>query len=122
MTGRSAVLPTFVFLIDTSLHAFECGFLHHTLSSIKSCMENIVQPDISNICIVTFDSTIHFFSIPADENAEPTILNVGDVNNAFVPLPFEKLCLNVGIDKERINNLLDKIYNFYSQEWYAQGR
>ena len=77
-------------------------------------MESIVQPEITNVCVITYDSTINFYSIPLDENAEPTILNVSDVNNAFVPLPFEKLVFNIANDKQRLDNLLDKIYNFYN--------
>lgn len=95
MSQREPSKPTFVFLIDTSLHAYESGFLHHTLSSIKSCIDSVLKPEVTSICIVTYDSTINFFQIPQDENAEPTILNVGDLKNAFVPLPFEKLAMNV---------------------------
>jgi hypothetical protein len=112
----------FVFAVDTSLHAFESGFLHHTLSSIKSCLESVLYPETTNIGLVTYDSTIHFFSLPLDESAEPTILNVGDINNPFVPLPFTKLMLNVANDKSRLESLIDKIYNSYTQDYYSQSR
>jgi len=71
---------------------------------------------------VTYDSAVHFFSLPLDENADPTILNIGDIQNPFVPLPFEKLALNVATDIDRLNNLLDKVYNIYTPEYYSQGR
>ena len=112
----------FVFAVDTSLHAFESGFLHHTLSSIKSCLESVLYPETTNIGLVTYDSTIHFFSLPLDESAEPTILNVGDINNPFVPLPFTKLMLNVASDKSRLESLIDKVYNSYTQDYYSQSR
>lgn len=111
MASQSKKLSyNFVFAIDTSLHAFESGFLHHTLSSIKSCLESFLYPDLTWISIVTFDSSIHFFTLPKDENSEPTILNVGDINDPFSPLPFSRLMLNVQQDKERISGLIDRIY------------
>jgi protein transport protein SEC24 len=121
-SSKPPVQPSFVFLIDTSLNAYESGFLHHTISSIKSCLESVVQPEVTSVVIVTYDSAIHFFSLSQDENADPTILNVGDIQNPFVPLPFQKLALNVATDIDRLNNLLDKIYNMYTPEYYSQGR
>ena len=37
----------------------------------------------------------------------------------YIPLPPSKLLMNMVEDGERIFALLDKIYNFYSQEHYA---
>lgn len=103
-----------MFTIDASITAYESGFLHHTLSSIKSCIESVSYPDTTWITLVTYDSTINFFTIPVGENAEMSINIVGDINNPFVPLPFSKLMLNVTDDHERLSALIDKIYNYYN--------
>lgn len=58
----------------------------------------------------------------ADENAEPQIYQVGDLTDPFIPLPASHLLMNVSEDGERLNALLDKIYNMYTQEHYQQGR
>ena len=60
--------------------------------------------------------------MPTDSNGEPLILQVGDVNDPYVPLPSSKLLMNVAEDGERLYALIDKIYNLYSDEYYAQGR
>jgi len=39
-----------------------------------------------------------------------------------VPLPTTKLLMNVSEDGERLFALLDKVYNFYSEEHYSSGR
>ena len=57
-----------------------------------------------------------------DPNGEPQILQVGDTNDPFIPLPASKLMMNVSEEHERIHALLDKIYNMYSEEHYSQGR
>ena len=50
------------------------------------------------------------------------ILQVGDINDPYIPMPANKLLLNVTEDRERLLALLDKVYNMYSEEHYATGR
>jgi protein transport protein SEC24 len=82
----------------------------------------VLYPELTYISLVTYDSVISFFSLPQDENAEPTILQVSDIQHPFVPLPFNRLMLNISTDKERLSGLIDKVYNFYTQEHYTQSR
>ena len=60
--------------------------------------------------------------MPSDPNGEPQILQVGDTNDPFVPLPANKLLMNVVDDGERLYALIDKIYNMHGEEHYASGR
>ena len=60
--------------------------------------------------------------MPQDPNGEPQILQVGDLNDPFVPLPASKLLMNVTENGERLYALLDKIYNMFGEEHYATGR
>ena len=60
--------------------------------------------------------------MPQDPNGEPQILQVGEINDPYIPLPPNKLLMNVSEETERIHALLDKIYNMYGEEHYAQGR
>ena len=60
--------------------------------------------------------------MPSDENGEPQILQVSDIEDPYIPLPTTKLLLNMVEDGDRIYALLDKIYNLYNEEHYAQGR
>jgi hypothetical protein len=57
--------------------------------------------------------------MPQDPNAELLILQVGDILEPYIPLPANNLLMNVANDSERLFALLDKIYNFYSAEFYA---
>ena len=82
----------------------------------------MIQPEITSICIATYDVTISFYVMSSDANGEPQILQVGDINDPFVPLPASKLLMNVAEDAERIHALIDKIYNMHSDEHYAHGR
>ena len=57
--------------------------------------------------------------MPQDPNAELLILQVGDILEPYIPLPANNLLMNVANDSERLVALFDKIYNFYSAEFYA---
>lgn len=119
---REPLSPTYVFMLDCSINSFETGFLHQTIQSIKSCLESLPYPEMTKVCFGTFDVTIQFYQMPQDPNGEPLILQVGDVNDPYIPLPPSKLLMNVVEDADSIYNLLDKLYNFFSADHYAQGR
>ena len=38
---REPMKPTFVFMLDCSIQAFESGFFHQSLQSIKSCIDSL---------------------------------------------------------------------------------
>ena len=44
---------------------------------------------------------------------ELTIAYVTDINDPFAPLPKSKVFLNIYEDKEKIDNLLDKLIHLY---------
>ena len=71
---RTPMQPTYVFMLDCSIHAYETGFFHQSLQSIKSCLESLPIPDQTRICLATYDITIQFYVMPTDPNGEPLIL------------------------------------------------
>ena len=119
---REPLKPTYVFMLDCSIQAYETGFLHQSLQSIKSCLDTLTQPEITRVCLATYDVTIQFYVMANDPNGEPQILQIGDINDPYIPLPASNLLMNVAEDGERIHALLDKIYNMYGEEHYAHGR
>jgi hypothetical protein len=58
----------------------------------------------------------------SDENAEPQIYQLGDLQDPFVPLPASLLLLNLAENGDKIYALLDKIYNMFTPEFYQSGR
>ena len=76
---RKPLSPTYVFMLDCSIHSFETGFLHQSIQSIKSCLESLPSSEYTKVCIATYDVTIQFYQMPQDPNGEPLILQVGDI-------------------------------------------
>jgi hypothetical protein len=65
---------------------------------------------------VTYDATITFYNVAP--TGEISLLHVGDVESPFIPLPHNKLLLDLSEDRERIDILIEKI----SQMWSKTGQ
>jgi hypothetical protein len=74
------------------------------------------NPEGTRLSFVTFDQGIQYYKLPLDENAEPSIFWVNDVEDPFVPLPPEAVMLSVLDDRERIEVFLDKLISMYYTE------
>ena len=55
---REPMKPSYVFMLDCSIQAYESGFFHQSLQSIKSCIDTMLQPEVTSVCFVTYDVTI----------------------------------------------------------------
>ena len=64
------------------------------------------------MCILTYDTAITFYSVSAA--SEIVMLQVGDVETPFIPLPMSKLMMDVYHERDKIDVVLDKIYNMAS--------
>ena len=82
---------------------------------MKACLDSIPQDQATQICIVTYDATITFYNIA--QTGEISLLHVGDVESPFIPLPHNKLLLDLTVDRERIDILIEKV----SQMWSGNG-
>lgn len=65
---------------------------------------------------MTFDQAVHFYKVPLDENAEPSIFWMNDLDDPFHPLPIQTVMLNVKDDRDRIDIFLDKLIQLYYTE------
>jgi hypothetical protein len=74
------------------------------------------HPEGTHLSFVTFDQGIQYYKLPLDENAEPSIFLVNDVEDPFVPLPIDAVKLSVIDDRERIDIFLDKLITMYYTE------
>ena len=66
-------------------------------------------PERNEIAIVTYDQRMHFYNLPENLASEPQLVIVSELGEVSVPLPKEKLFLNVETDKEKINYLIEKL-------------
>jgi len=102
----------YVFLLDTSIYSIESGFFHQVLTSIKSCVDSLPQDKNVEMCILTFDTSLTFYNVAV--SGEISLMHVGEVDDPFIPVPLKKLMMDIVIDRERIDIVIDKIFNMYS--------
>lgn len=82
------------------------------LSSLKSCLDVLPQDRNIEICILTYDSSLTFYTV--SKSGEIALLYVGEVEDPFVPLPLNRLMMDINKDRENIDIVIDKIYNMYT--------
>jgi hypothetical protein len=64
------------------------------------------------MCLLTYDTSLTFYTVAA--SGEITLLHVGEVDDPFIPLPVQKLMMEIVNDREKIDVVIDKIYNMQS--------
>jgi protein transport protein SEC24 len=87
---RPPQAPVFVFLIDVTAAAVASGMVDTVTSTIRELITERRLPggDRCQIGIMTFDSSIHFYSLAA---RNPQMIVVNDFEDMFVPIAEEVL-------------------------------
>lgn len=88
------------------------GVFNQVISSLQSLLDHIPSPERTNLCIMTFDQYLNFYNIPQDLSKELQIVVVGELEDSCVPLPVNKLFVNVKNQREQLDYLLEKITKF----------
>ncbi|KAI5804388.1 hypothetical protein EDC01DRAFT_720836 [Geopyxis carbonaria] len=102
----------YLFLLDVSFAAVNCGLLATAARTILESLDRIPNEDrrtrLGFICV---DSSLHYFSIPR-ESTEPNMLVVSDLEEPFLPLPTD-LLVPLAECREGIENLLGKLQDMF---------
>ncbi|CAD8075690.1 unnamed protein product [Paramecium sonneborni] len=91
---------------------FAKGLYSKIISSFQSILDIIPYPNKPDIAFIKFDSTIQFFHIPKNVTGEPQIIVASELDEANVPLPPEKLFLNIENGRDKIVYMLEKLGKF----------
>lgn len=91
----SSTVPAVLFLIDSTQASITSKFFQHALAAI-GMLPGYLPSDDTEICLVTYDSSIHFYRLSDREDAtKPAeMLNVADVDRPFAPASAEVLFFN----------------------------
>lgn len=107
----------YIFALDVSHDAVQSGFLRSACSTIRTVLygdENANQPPsfppTSELAILTFDSSIHFYDLSLDD---PRMLVMPDLDEVFLPLR-TGLFANPTTRRVAIENLLAAIPDRFS--------
>lgn len=99
---RPPTPPTYLFLIETTAGALQSGATAAACNCVAACLEELPGGANARVCIVTFDSAVHFYSFPlstcsasSDTSGQPRMIVVSDVDDPFCPLADAGLTLTL---------------------------
>jgi len=112
-SNRAPVTSNIIICLDVSSSSYLSGIFHQVLSSLQSLIDYVQSPELTKICIATYDTALNLFLVPDDLTKEPTVVSIPEIDDPCVPLPIEAVFLNVQSDREKIDYLIQKITKYY---------
>ena len=110
---RKPNTPNYYFLIDISLSAVNTGFTQCVLETIKDSISNDYFYNYENfdikVCIITYDTSIHFYSVNNNSN-QFSMYCVND-NEIFIPTYSKNLLLSLKDYKSKLIQIIESIQN-----------
>jgi protein transport protein SEC24 len=84
---RPPMPPIYLFVLEVTPAAMLSGALSAMVSGIKASIGVMPNEGRTRVGIITFDAAVHFYNLPAGEDADPSIAVVADINEMFIPTP-----------------------------------
>eukprot|EP01083_Nonionella_stella_P211212 763908_1 len=108
--------PCYLFVLDVSYAALVSGLLQISVNAILSSLDDLAENPRNRVGVVTYDSTVHFYSLKA--NKDPEMLVVTDLESVFVPAPPSELMLHVADPEGRqaLEALLNMLPNIFGSK------
>lgn len=101
----------YLFLLDVSYNSIANGLLATSARTIMDSLNRIPNADRrTRIGFLAVDTSLHYFSIPKDteENAEPSMLVVSDLDEPFLPVPTD-LLVSLSESRQSLEKFLQKL-------------
>ncbi|EFN54381.1 hypothetical protein CHLNCDRAFT_58279 [Chlorella variabilis] len=109
---RPPMRPTHFFLIDVSQPAVSSGATAAVCSSVAKILDELPGGERTQVCVATFDSTIHFYSLRPGQ-AQPHMLVVPDITDVYCPLA-GNVVVNLSQSKGLVVSLLESIPKMFA--------
>ncbi|KAF8935839.1 COPII subunit [Haplosporangium gracile] len=102
----------YMFVIDVSYPAVQCGMVATAATTILESLDRIPNDEgRTKIGIITVDSSIHFYNLKA-ASGEPQMMVVSDLEEAFLPQPQDLLC-NLSECRPVLEALLNRMSDMF---------
>ncbi|KAG0368603.1 COPII subunit [Gamsiella multidivaricata] len=102
----------YLFVIDVSYAAIQCGMVATAATTILESLDRIPNDEgRTKIGIITVDSSIHFYNLNT-ASGEPQMLVVSDLEDPFLPQPQDLLC-NLKECRPTLEALLNRMSDMF---------
>mmetsp|Transcript_2919 Transcript_2919/g.4880 ORF Transcript_2919/g.4880 Transcript_2919/m.4880 type:complete len:1045 (+) Transcript_2919:75-3209(+) len=116
---RPPMPPTYVFAFDVSYPAIASGLLATAIDSVKSCLDSLPGAERTQVGIITYDSTVHFYNMRGDQSS-PQMLVIPDAASPYLPQP-DDLLVNLQECRSQIDAALDIISKAFGKTQNVEG-
>ncbi|EDO16717.1 hypothetical protein Kpol_1003p22 [Vanderwaltozyma polyspora DSM 70294] len=124
-TMRQPPPSIYSFVLDVSQNAIKNGLLATATRTILETLDSIPNRDertrVSFVCV---DSSLHFFSIPLDEDSDQVkMMDIGDLEEPFLPRPNSMVVPLNSCRKniEKLLNMIPEIFKYNIMPSFALG-
>ncbi|KAK9908279.1 hypothetical protein WJX75_005414 [Coccomyxa subellipsoidea] len=111
---RAPMLPTHLFLIDVSYQAVKSGACASTCASIAAILDDLQGGERVHVGVVTFDATVHFYSLKADQSAFQMLV-MPDGEQPYCPAAHPSLLVPLSQSRELVESALEQIPSLFRQ-------
>uniref|UniRef100_A0A1B6M3Q4 Uncharacterized protein n=1 Tax=Graphocephala atropunctata TaxID=36148 RepID=A0A1B6M3Q4_9HEMI len=105
----------YVFVLDVSRLACECGYLDVVCRTLLAELDNVPGDARTSVAFITFDSAVHFYSL-TEGQGQPHQLVVVDIDDMFLPTP-DNLLVSLNECRDLIKDLLTELPNKYRESY-----
>lgn len=105
---RQPMPPVYFFLIDVSEASIRSGMLQTLCDTILSILDRLPGDKRTLVGFITFDSTVHFYSLKAGSTTTPQMFVMSDLDDIFLPQP-QDLLVNLDESRSQVEQLLQSL-------------
>ncbi|KAI9316050.1 hypothetical protein BX666DRAFT_1859792 [Dichotomocladium elegans] len=104
--------PAYVFVIDTTYPAVQCGMVGIVANAILASLDKIPNEDgRTKIAFITVDSAVGFYKLTG---GEPEMLVVGDLDDIYLPRASSDLLVELADARTVIEDLLERLKTMHN--------
>jgi len=102
----------YIFLLDVSRQALECGYLRNFCDTLCEELDKLPGDGRTQVGFITYHRTLQFYQI-TEGSSQPTQLVVGDIDDVFLPCPTDLLA-NLANCHDQISNMLTDLPELFN--------
>jgi protein transport protein SEC24 len=111
---RQPMPPVYFFVIDVSEASVKSGMLQTLCETVMSTLDKLPGDKRTLVGFLTFDSTVHFYSLKSGPTSTPQMFVMSDLDDVFLPQP-QDLLVNLDESRSQVEQLVSSLASMHSK-------
>jgi len=112
---RQPMPPCYFFVIDVSEAAVASGMLQTLSETVMSVLDKLPGDKRTLIGFMTFDSTVHFYTLKAGADGTPQMFVMADLEDVFLPVVSQDLLVNLEESRSQVEQLVSSLPSMHAK-------